>query len=61
MASVSGRWGSGRQGSGVGVQASGFRRLGLGVWAAIPGPAVSTVEIETLHPKIGQLVVEWDF
>ena len=47
MASVSGRCGSGRRGSGVG--------------AAILGPAVSTAEIETLHPKFGQLVVEWNF
>ena len=45
----------------VGVQASGFRRRGSGVGAAILGPAVSTAEIETLHPKFGQLVVEWDF
>ena len=26
-----------------------------------PGPAVSTAEVETLHSKIVQLVVAWDF
>jgi len=35
---------------------SAFRRRG-----SDPGPAVSTAEIEKLHSKIGQLVVERDF
>jgi transposase len=25
------------------------------------GPEVSTAEVEKLHSKIGQLLVEWDF
>ena len=40
---------------------SGSGRRGSGVGAAILGPAVSKAEIETLHSKIGQLILERDF
>ena len=36
--------------------ASAFTRLGQNA-----GPEVSTAEVEKLHSKIGQLLVEWDF